>query len=141
MGSDINFAVLTNTQKRSLMRHFVLDLGTAIRLPVKAIHDLQGRAASVTLSAGSLVVGGHVDLPPGWNVHSVSERVHSEEYVDSIRTAVQRAKLAGTALADHPIHTRHAIDVSVGAFHGCFLRGTSFALPSSTLAGGTHRLR
>merc|ERR1712232_56085 len=97
------------------------------------VKDLDRRAASVTLSAGSLVAGALVELPAAWTIKKVLAKTQTGVLANKIRESVLAANLAGTALAMHPIHTRHAVDISVNVCDECLLQGTSYEAAVGTL--------
>jgi len=122
----VDFKALSDSQKRSILQSFVLDVSNVTGLPERAVRDSTGLPSSVTLSAGSLVAGAALELPPGGTVAQASQQLRGEAFADRLRASLAEVGVRAPEVADHPIHHRHAIDVRVEVSHGCLVPGTRY---------------
>lgn len=74
---SISFEALTGKQQDAVEQAVVKVLAKSLSVPADNIKDLDGNAGHLSLSQGSLVVQGSIDLPAGTTMASVQDSVPS----------------------------------------------------------------
>jgi len=116
---SISLEALTGKQQDAVERAVVHDLARSLSVPVDSIKDLDGNAGHLTLSQGSLIAQGSVDLPAGRTMVSVQDAMpsaaaHIARSISKIG-GVQDAVVAGSVFAGKA----DEIEVCINDVDGC----------------------
>jgi len=119
--AGVDFNALTQAQVETLSSRLAAALATSAGLNDGSVEDLNGDSKRVSLSAGSLVAGGHLSLPPGKSVGDVSSSVSTEEAFQRVEQELVQAGVG------RPEDFERGTSVMVTVGSGCFLAATRFA--------------